>query len=293
MTHYKNSFRNALMLLLGVAILCTSCKRKSGVTGDCTWTLTGAAGNYTLTIGGRGAMGDYDSLDGSPWFQYRDSIKTAVIRDGVTTVGDRAFWGCSMTFMNIPNSVMTIGTEAFVGCTDLISVSIPNSVITIGHYAFAGCSLTSVSIPNSVTVIGYGAFGACIGLTSVNIPNSVTGIGDEAFAGCSGLTSVSIPNSVTTIGDEAFYKCIGLTSVTIPNSVTGIGDRAFSDCAGLTSVTNLNPTPQNINSNVFFSVSVNISALTLKVPASAVDAYKAAPVWREFGKITAISDEDE
>jgi hypothetical protein len=52
----------------------------------------------------------------------------------------------------------------------------------------------------------------------------------------------------------------------------------------LTSVTNLNPTPQNISSDVF--AAVNISALTLKVPAGAVDAYKAAPVWREFGKIT-------
>jgi hypothetical protein len=58
----------------------------------------------------------------------------------------------------------------------------------------------------------------------------------------------------------------------------------------LTSVTNLNPTPQNISSNVF---PVNISALTLKVPASAVDAYKAAPVWKDFGKIIAVSEEDE
>jgi hypothetical protein len=32
---------------------------------------------------------------------------------------------------------------------------------------------------------------------------------------------------------------------------------------------------------------VNISALTLKVPASAVEAYKAAPVWGEFGNIIA------
>jgi hypothetical protein len=49
-------------------------------------------------------------------------------------------------------------------------------------------------------------------------------------------------------------------------------------------VTNLNPTPQNIESNVFDDV--DISACTLKVPAGAVNAYKAAPVWKEFGEIT-------
>ncbi|MDR1171865.1 MAG: hypothetical protein LBL24_05360 [Bacteroidales bacterium] len=59
----------------------------------------------------------------------------------------------------------------------------------------------------------------------------------------------------------------------------------------MTTVVNLNPTPQNIASNVFFCV--NISDCTLKVPASAVDAYKAAPVWKEFGKITAVTGEEE
>jgi hypothetical protein len=56
----------------------------------------------------------------------------------------------------------------------------------------------------------------------------------------------------------------------------------------LTSVTNLNPVPQNIYNSVFSDV--NIGVLTLKVPASAVDAYKAAPVWSEFGNIVAITD---
>jgi hypothetical protein len=51
-------------------------------------------------------------------------------------------------------------------------------------------------------------------------------------------------------------------------------------------VTNLNPMPQTIESSVFFGV--NISTLTLKVSASAVNDYKAAPVWSEFGNIIEI-----
>jgi hypothetical protein len=53
----------------------------------------------------------------------------------------------------------------------------------------------------------------------------------------------------------------------------------------LTDVTNLSATPQNINNSVFDSV--NISALTLNVPAGAVNDYRAAPVWGEFGNIIA------
>ena len=69
--------------------------------------------------------------------------------------------------MNIPNSVTSIGTRAFFGCSSLRSVNIPNSVTTIGAWAFYYCSsLTSVNISNSVAKIEYGAF-SCSSLTDV------------------------------------------------------------------------------------------------------------------------------
>ena len=164
--------------------------------------------------------------------------KNTKIPNSVTSIGGRAFYGCSgLNSITIPNSVTSIGSSAFYNCSRLTSVTIPNSVTSIGSYAFSDCSgLTSVTIPNSVTSIGSSAFYNCSGLTSVTIPNSVTSIGGYAFYGCSGLTSVTIPNSVTVIGDRAFYGCSRLTSVTIPNSVTSIGESAFSYCSGLTSV---------------------------------------------------------
>jgi hypothetical protein len=67
-THCKNSFRNVLLLLLGGVMLCTSCKKDSGVTGDCTWTLTGSSGDYILTIAGRGAMENYSDYHELPWY---------------------------------------------------------------------------------------------------------------------------------------------------------------------------------------------------------------------------------
>ena len=61
------------------------------------------------------------------------------IPNSVTTIGNRAFSGCSgLTSITIPNSVTTIEESAFLYCTDLTSITIPNSVTTIGEYAFEG-----------------------------------------------------------------------------------------------------------------------------------------------------------
>ena len=158
----------------------------------------------------------YYQYQGAPWYNDREKIKKVVIEDGVTSIGEFAFYGCS----------------------SLTSVTIPNSVTSIGGNAFGKCSaLTSITIPNSVTSIGIKAFYSCTDLYRITIPNSVTSIGKFAFSFCSALTSITIPNSVTSIGECAFLNCSGLTSITIPNSVTSIEINAFSECSGLTSIT--------------------------------------------------------
>ena len=232
-------------------------------------------------------------------------IKDLVIPNSVTSIGNRAFSGCSsLTSVTIPNSVTCIGDYAFYWCTGLTSVTIPNSVTTVGNYAFFGCTgLTSVTIPNSVTSIGVSAFDSCSSLISVTIPNSVTSIGESAFSGCSGLTSVTIGNSVTSIGSNAFSGCSSLTSVTIPNSVTSIGRYAFRNCSGLTSVTIPNSVtsigryalqgcngltsviskmenPCSIYSDCFDQdVFYNT---TLYVPKGTTDKYKSTDYWSRF-----------
>ena len=141
--------------------------------------------------------------------------------------------GKLLTNLIIPDGVTSIGDYSFVGCTSLISVTIGNSVTSIGEYAFYKCtSLTSVTIGDSVTSIGSHAFSGCDSLTSVTIGDSVTSIGDGAFYMCESLTSVTIPDSVTSIGERAFMNCDTLTTVSIGEGIISIDHKAF-DCDSL------------------------------------------------------------
>ena len=163
-------------------------------------------------------------------------VTDLVIPDGVSSIGNYAFRGCSnLTSITIPDSVTSIGNYAFSSCSSLTSVTIPGSVTSMDYGVFSDCrGLTSINILDGVTSIGYGAFRGCSNLTSITIPDSVTSIGDYAFEGCSSLTSITIPDSVTSIGNSAFEGCSSLTSITIPDNVTSIGYSAFSYCSSLT-----------------------------------------------------------
>ena len=123
------------------------------------------------------------------------SLKSIVIQDGVTGIGEGAFGDCSgLRFVTISNSVISIGRSAFWNCTGLTSITIPNSVTNIGDYAFSSCDcLQTAYIGEGVTSIGKGAFWDCKSLRTVTIPNSVINIGKDAFKDCTNLESVTIP----------------------------------------------------------------------------------------------------
>ena len=189
-------------------------------TSAATWTKTESDGltwtldyDGKLTISGTGAMKDYDYNNNQSPVYMNSSVKKVVIEDGVTSIGNWAFYKC----------------------TSLTTITIPDSVTSIGEAAFRGCSsLTSITIPDSVTSIGDAAFSHCSNLKSITIPDSITSIGKYAFCNCSSLTSITIPNSVTSIGESALAGCVNLTSITIPKSVTSIGSGVFDGCNNLT-----------------------------------------------------------
>ena len=117
----------------------------SGTSGEkgnnLTWILDDEG---VLTISGTGAMANWN-WEGSPWYANKDKIESVVIEDGVTSIGNYAFFSCaSLKNITLPNSVTSIGDGAFLSCKSLISITLPNSVTSIGVYAFSECnSLTN------------------------------------------------------------------------------------------------------------------------------------------------------
>ena len=228
--------------------------------------------NGTLLINGSGEMPDY-APEKTPWHAYRESIHSVVIDSGITSIGQYAFYDCTLlTSIVIPDSVTGIGDFVFHNCSSLTSINIPDGVTNIGKLAFYNCSnLTSINMPDSVTSIGDMVFSNCSSLTSINMPDSVTSIGNYAFYNCSSLTSITIPDGVTRIADLAFWYCSSLTSITIPDSVTSIGDYTFNNCSSLTSI-NIPDSVTSIGSYAFGDCT-NLTNIRIPSKLSVIEPY--------------------
>ncbi|MBQ9521358.1 MAG: leucine-rich repeat protein [Oscillospiraceae bacterium] len=209
--------------------------------GDCgaavRWTFDDETG--VLSITGTGDMDDYTSGYNTPWTDYRSSITSVQIGEGVTHVGDYAFQQCySLTDVSLPSTLTSVGNYAFETCGCLTNVNFPSSLESIGSYAFYNCTaLTSVAIPAGVKSIGEWAFYYCNSLSSLTFAEGLESIGNYAFYYCTVLTSVTIPASVKSLGGCAFYYCTSLSSVTLSEGLESIGENAFAECYNLSSMT--------------------------------------------------------
>ncbi len=223
-------------------------------------------------------------------------ITSLTISDGVETIKEGAFAGCSgLTNVTIPKSVTKIDSIAFAECTNLTHFVVEkgnsvydsrdncNAIIeTATNTLISGCKNTV--IPNSVTNIGNRAFMYCFDLTSIEIPESVTSIERGAFADCYNLANVTLGNNVTSIGEGAFSGCVSLKSITIPERMTKIEGYAFWQC-NLNSIYLLCKTPPVLNNDGLDFISLNYNGTTLYVPQGSLEAYKSAVGWNEFNYI--------
>ncbi|MBO5129001.1 MAG: leucine-rich repeat protein [Oscillospiraceae bacterium] len=247
----------------GTCGFCEECYG-AGECGDCsdnlTWTLDG---NGVLTISGTGKM-PYCGEEGetAPWYAYKDSIKSVVIEEGVTSVGTMAFYCYSgLTSVTLPSTLQRIDTNAFTAC-DIVRLEIPAGVVYLGAGSFADCeALEHVTLPCCTEYISMSAFSDCVNLSSIDMTamdpyapgssiymfsrcDSLTdlsfytakAIGAEMFSGCDGFTVLEIPEGVESIGASAFKYCVNLTSVTMPSTLTEMGNWLFWGSDALTEI---------------------------------------------------------
>lgn len=196
------------------------------------WLYSGYPGLKYMHLHGHTSIPDgcFDGSDGC-------SLAAITGLDGITEIGDNAFYGAPMEAIALPNTLETIGYSAFSGSL-LTEIVIPDSVTSMLDHCFSYCyQLQSVILSNSLTEICLNSFWNCASLESINIPEGVVTIGGSAFNNCLSLINVTLPNTVTTLGEYAFEDCESLESIVIPSSMTSIDSNAFYGCEALRTIT--------------------------------------------------------
>ena len=207
---------------------------------------------------------------GDDVFSWCENLKSIVIPNSVTTIGESAFEHTGLSNINIPESVTEIGNRAFLNCNSLKEARLSESVQRIGASAFYWCAnLESVNIPESVRYIGASAFERCSSLKTVTI--SADTICNTAFLGCKGLTDVRLTDSVKYIGRAAFADCESLKTLTIPEKVTRLNPYIFgADADSNITLTLKSPVPPEIDPEAL------PAGLTIFIPKGSKGSYLKA-----------------
>ncbi len=219
----------ALVLALFVLVPLLPVTAAENSCGDnLTWSYSAG----TLTITGSGEMDDYRDGGFAPWYEFRENIIKVNLPEGLTSVGNFAFIGCSnLKMISIPDKVLNIGSYAFASCKKLTSVKIGAAVRVIGESAFYNCyAINVISLPYGVEEIGSSAFYRCESLTAIKIHHNVKKMGTSVFAYCKSLVRAEIDAPLKKLPAWTFYGCKILSEVSLKETIEDIENNAFKEC---------------------------------------------------------------
>ncbi|MCQ2560337.1 MAG: leucine-rich repeat domain-containing protein, partial [Clostridia bacterium] len=213
------------------------------------WSLdtnTGVLEIFTATAD-PGQMSDYKIGNPKPpWNSYQNKIKEVKIENGITYIGNYAFYYY----------------------TNLTKVSLPESLDTIGQSVFQNCSFTEVILPTNLTSIKDNAFEYCNSLKEITLPESLNSIGAYAFDVCSSLTKVTVLNKAMTFGNSSIPQAAviyGYTDSTAQAYAASNGNEfvALDIIAG------------DCGTNAQFSLNTTTGLLTIEVKAPGSSGHMA------------------
>ncbi len=267
-----------------------------------TWVLDSEG---TLTISGTGAMTNYSWSKHPSWYDYRNSIKKVVIGEGVTSVGEEAFYGCSsIAEVQLPSTMKALCYNAFSACNALTDVTIPPSVdlidfafpfgITVRGYKYSGAEVfagltyaTFISlgeVPEKVLSEGTCGDNATYTLTNRGVL-TVTGTGaigayeyeESPWAEyINWIRKVDIAKGITSVGDGAFNGCRNLAEIILPEGLTDVGMLSFYCCNAVTEL-NLPSTLKTIGDYAFESSMLEELVIPDGVTSIGAYAFAGAP----------------
>ncbi|MBO4577271.1 MAG: leucine-rich repeat protein, partial [Paludibacteraceae bacterium] len=226
----------------------------------------------------------------------QDALRTLIIGEGVTSIGNYAFYNSSISTLVLPSTLTSVGNGSFGSCSSLTNVT-SNALAapTIQSGSFSKQDTLNVLCAakeayqtadywkNFTTILADCAGGYCGGENNEeNVIWSLSGEGVLTITGTGKMASyqsdtivpwyghraeilsVIISEGVESITPYAFLQCWNLASVTIPSTVNSIGGLAFGHCSSLESVT----IPKGITYIEGYTFTGCTSLSSIEIPAS-------------------------
>lgn len=249
-------------------------------------------------------------------FQSAADLESITLPEGLTTIGDNAFYQSGVKTVNLPSTLSSLGTSAFRECVNLKSIALPDALVDIKESAFDGCStlktltlsvkvktieqraffgvsIETLTVPSTAKYIAPMAFGSCKSLKTLQIDNAKVLLDMGAFADCTNLEQVDLGNAVTNFGCGYFYvgdsrwpsysgnggpfiRCTNLAKIVIPPSITELKG-TFAGCSRLYDVT-LPATLTTIGDNTFSECAIKELDIPENVSSIGSGAFKNCPL---------------
>lgn len=115
--------------------------------------------------------GSIGTLGGGALYKV-DSLKTFTVYGDIGTLGEKAFEGSGVMFVDVRGAIETMGSSVFYGNQRLISANLGHAV-SIGSAAFGGSGLKNLTLSNDTVLTGENHFGDVV-LESLYLNNAVS-----------------------------------------------------------------------------------------------------------------------
>ena len=164
----------------------------SWISNDCTVTLDNGTLTVSKTAGAAtGAMADYMQYD-APWKDYSSYIKSVIVEDGVTHIGDQSFNECeNLETITVNSNLTSTGYQFAYSCNNLKTVTFNGNVVDFDD--ISSCEkLESVTFNGNVGTIKPCGFDSNSSLKNVTFNGSVEHFDYYAFVYCPSLETVTL-----------------------------------------------------------------------------------------------------
>jgi hypothetical protein len=239
--------------------------------GDNLFAILSADGK-TLTIEGTGDMWNYSYENPAPWSEEKENITAISLPDGLTSIGNYAFYYFyKVPAITLPSSLKRIGERGFYNCGALVTMDIPAGVTLIGPDAFVGCEAMTaytVAAGNTAYCAENGVLFTKDKKILIQYPASKTGGHYEVPFGVEELVLRAIVNS-------------NLQMLTLPASLLTMGEFAISS-KNIQQIKSNASMPPVTFLNAFHEI---YEAIPVYVPVGAKVRYEAATGWKRFTNI--------